>query len=208
MKTIVKRLWIMVLPMLLSLVFCSCDNDDKQLQEKDLIGLWWDAYKYSGVTETGVPFNQVLLAVKADADHTGCIYLAVFDNDYDKPLAIYGGPKDAGFTWHLLEGGKLLLGDPATGESYAMVRTRGDGNSYGEGMTDVANTGMAYTGDNMTLTNDNYSGTLVKADAEKEAEIKKLLEMIFTEVNAGETGIGLGGPSDNKARARRDGSIE
>jgi hypothetical protein len=36
--------------------------------ERELVGVWWDEYEYADVTETGVPFSRVLLAVKADAE--------------------------------------------------------------------------------------------------------------------------------------------
>ena len=164
-------------------VFTACSsNDDNPApidissMEQSLVGLWWDEYEYADVTETGVPFSRVLLAVVANADHTGCIYLGVFDDKSDEPLAIYGGPEDAGFTWRLQADGTLLLGDPATGKTYALARTRGaDGGSYGEGATDVSNTSLTYTGGSVTMTNGSYSGTLAKADAETAANITKTL---------------------------------
>ena len=51
-----------------------------------------------------------------------------------------------------------------------------NGNSYGEGMTDVSTTSMTYTDNSVTVTNDNYSGTLVKADAETAADIEEKLQ--------------------------------
>lgn len=158
----------------------GCSKEDKQspadlnISEQDLIGLWWDEFKYSDVTESGKPFSRVLLAVKADADHTGCIYLGVFDDTSDEPLAVYGGPEEAGFVWRLLPDGRLQLSDPVSGEDYVM--TRGDSN-YGENMTDVSSTNMTYTSNSVAVTNGSYSGTLVKAGAEKETEIRKKLTM-------------------------------
>lgn len=169
----------------LLLATTSCSKDDNTINvaelEKELVGVWWDEFEYADVTETGVPFTRVLLAIVADADHTGCIYLGVFDDTSDEPLAVYGGPDDAGFTWHLLADGTLLLGDPVTGETYTLSRsvTRAltrNGNSYGEGMTDVSTTSMTYTDNSVTVTNDNYSGTLVKADAETAADIEEKLQ--------------------------------
>jgi len=168
-------------------VFTSCINDTSdnpvvpspQEQEQSLIGLWWDEFEYADVTEAGVPFSRVMLAVKANADHTGCIYLGVFDGTSDEPLAVYGGPDDAGFTWQLLADGRIQLGDPATGETYALTRTRGDGDSsYGDGMTDVSTTSVTYTDGSVTVTNDNYSGTLTQADAEEAADIEETLSML------------------------------
>jgi hypothetical protein len=176
---------IAVAALLLGTTACSSEDNpstvDIDALERELVGLWWDEYEYADVTEAGVPFSRVLLAVVADADHTGCIYLGVFDDTSDEPLAVYGGPDDAGFTWHLLADGTLLLGDPVTGETYTLSRsvTRAltrNGNSYGEGMTDVSTTSMTYTDNSVTVTNDNYSGTLVKADAETAADIEEKLQ--------------------------------
>ena len=171
--------------LLLGTTACTSEDNpstvDIDALERELVGLWWDEYEYADVTETGIPFTRVLLAVKADADHTGCIYLGVFNDTSDEPLAIYGGPEEAGFIWHLLADGTILLADPVTGETYALSRsvTRAltrNGNSYGEGMTDVSTTSMTYTDNSVTVTNDNYSGTLVKADAETAADIEEKLQ--------------------------------
>ena len=161
----------------------GCSNEDSpspidiEALEQSLIGVWWDEYQYADVTETGIPFSRVLLAVIANADHTGCIYLGVFNDTSDEPLAIYGGPKDAPFTWHLLADGNIQLGDPVTGETYMLARTRAaGGSSYGDNMTDVSKTSMTYTNGSVTVTNDDYSGTLVKADAETAADIEEKLQ--------------------------------
>ena len=42
-------------------------NDEKAL-EQSLVGLWWDEFEYADVTEAGVPFSRVVLAVKAIQD--------------------------------------------------------------------------------------------------------------------------------------------
>lgn len=96
--------------LLLGMTDCTSNVDnpspvDTTVLEQSLVGLWWDEFEYADVTEAGVPFSRVMLAVKADADHTGCIYLGVFDNTSDEPLAIYGGPENAGFKWRLLADG-------------------------------------------------------------------------------------------------------
>ena len=173
----------------------GCSNEDSpspidiEALEQSLIGVWWDEYQYEDVTEAGVPFSRVLLAVIANADHTGCIYLGVFNDTSDEPLAIYGGPKDAPFTWHLLADGNIQLGDPVTGETYMLARTRAaGGSSYGDNMTDVSKTSMTYTDGSVTVTNDDYSGTLVKADAVQAADIEKTLSKL--------TNTNLGGNDD------------
>lgn len=132
--------------------------------EQSLVGVWWDEFEYEDVTEEGVPFSRVLLAIEANADHTGCIYLGLFNDKSDFPLAVYGGPRDAGFTWRLLNDGSLLLAETSA------VKT-----TYGDDMTDVSGTSATYTGDSVTVTNGNYSGTLNKADDEKQAEIQNTL---------------------------------
>ena len=168
--------------LLLGMTGCTKEDnpsstDIKDL-EKSLVGLWWDEFEYTDVTEAGMPFSRVLLAVKADADHTGCIYLGVFDSTSNDPLAVYGGPEDAGFTWSLQPDGNILLGNPVTGETYELARTRGDGSSFGEGMTDVSSTSLAYTNESVTVTNGSYTGTLAKADAEKSANIEEKLSTL------------------------------
>ncbi len=126
-----------------------------------------------------MPFNRVLLAIKAEADHTGCIYLVVSDSIDNRPLAVYGGPKEASFTWHILDDGSLSLSELITDENDA--QTRG---SYGDNMTDVSNTNMNYTTDgNITVINGSYSSTLAKANAEKEAEIWKTLSTLLSATN-------------------------
>ncbi len=160
---------------LLGLTGCTAvDNPstpDTSILEQSLIGLWWDEFEYADVTETGEPYSRVLLVVEVNADHTGCIYLAAFDDKSDEPLAVYGGPEDAGFNWRLLADGRVQLSDPVTGETYAL--TRGAGGSYGNDMTNVSNTSLAYNNGSVWLSNGSYSGTLAKADANKAADIGK-----------------------------------
>ena len=157
--------------LLLGMTGCSKEPSiNVQELEKSLVGVWWDEYEYKDVTEDGIPFSRVLLAVKADADHTGCIYLGVFDETSDNPLVIYGGPADAGFTWKLLGNGSLELGVPTTSKSITI--TRGDSGSYGDTMTDVSGISMTYTGNALTMNSGTYSGTLTKADAEEQADIE------------------------------------
>ena len=50
-------------------------------------------------------------------------------------------------------------------------------------------------------------GTGAKADAEKEAEIRKKLKELIANVNSGDAGIGYGGPGNGSAHARRLGDI-
>ena len=163
--------------LLLGTTGCSKDDDpapiDVSAAEKEIVGLWWDEFKYADVTEEGVPFTRAMLVVQADEDHTGCIYLGVFDDKSDEPLAIYGGPKDAGFTWKVLSDGKIQLGDPDTGETTEMAPalTRG----YGSNMTNTSNTNMSYNNGTVTVTNGDQSNTLHKADASQTSAIEQKL---------------------------------
>ncbi len=166
--------------LLLGLTGCDKETDIKKL-EQSLVGIWWDAYEYSNVTETGVAFDWVLLAVVADADHSGCIYLGAYDSKSEELVAVYGGPEDAGFKWELTREGNIVLSDPATGESTVLTRAGSDG-SYGDGMTDVNGTNMTYKDGSVKVSNGSYSGTLTKADTGKEGEIKEQFYALFSAI--------------------------
>lgn len=164
--------------LLLGMTSCSDkDNDDNNpvdvsAMEQELIGLWWDEFEYADVTETGEPFTRALLAVEVDDDHTGCLYLGVFNDDSDEPLAVYGGFDDAGFTWQVLPNGNILLGDPESEETYELSsRSRAGGDSYGNDMTNVDNTNMNYNNGSVTVNNGDYSGTLNKANSTQQTDI-------------------------------------
>ena len=100
----------------------------QQGMEESLIGLWYEEFDYEDVTEDGKPFNHALIVVETKGDHTGYIALAVFDDEFNEPLEIYGGPKDASFTWQVTADGHIILTDPNTGETVISARTRGGGN--------------------------------------------------------------------------------
>ena len=195
--------------LLLCMTGCSKDeatpSNTAKFSEQDLVGLWWDEFEYADVTETGKPFTRALLAVKADADHTGCIYLGVFDDSSDEPVAVYGGPEDAGFTWKLLDDGKVQLGDPVTGEAYLL--TRADGGSYGSQATDVASTQLICASDKLTMTNVGYAGTLAKADTAQAAAIEEKLKNFNTNGNGYEV-IGIGEPNAPAGAKRYSGYDE
>ena len=166
--------------LLWGLTGCNKEVDIKEL-EQSLVGVWWDQYEYSDVTETGVAFDKVLLAVVADADHSGCIYLGAYDSKSDALVAVYGGPEDAGFKWELTREGNIVLSDPATGESTVLTRADG-GSSYGDDMTNVSGTNMTYTDGSVTVSNGSYSGTLTKADTGKEGEINEQFSALFSAI--------------------------
>ena len=194
--------------LLLCMTGCSKDeatpSNTAKLSEQDLVGLWWDEFEYADVTETGQPFTRALLAVKVDADHTGCIYLGVFDDSSDEPVAVYGGPEDAGFAWQLLPNGRVQI-NPATGETKAL--TRADGSSYGSQTTDVASTQLTCAPEKLTMTNAGYSGTLVKANAEQAAAIEEKLKNFNTNGNGYEV-IGIGEPNAPAGAKRYSGYDE
>jgi len=196
--------------LLLCMTGCSKDeatpSNTTKLTEQDLVGLWWDEFEYADVTETGKPFTRALLAVKADADHTGCIYLGVFDDNGDEPVAVYGGPEDAGFTWQLLPNGRVQIANPATGETKALTRAD-DGGSYGSQATDVASTQLTCAPEKLTMTNAGYSGTLAKADAEQAATIEEKLKN-FTPNGNGYDVIGTGEPNAPAGAKRYSGYDE
>lgn len=169
------------------------------ISEDDLIGLWWDEFEYADKTEDGKAFTRVLLAVYVGSDHTGWIALGAYDDTSEDAVAIYGGPDEAGFTWRLLPDGRIELGDPETGETYAL--TRGDGGGYGNNMTDVSNTSMSVNNNGMTVNNANYSGTLEKADAATANNVqKKLRTKVKTNVNIESGGAAPSGFSEDDIR--------
>ena len=199
-----KTIFVMMAAAALLLGVTSCAKEDdnaSKIQEEDLVGLWWDEYEYADVTANGVPFSRVLLAVDVAADHTGCIYLGVFNDTEENPLAIYGGPKDAAFTWQLLGDGKVVLSDPDGGSIALAPRRSGTGDSYGNDMTNVNNTNMNYTNNGVTVTNNSYSGTLTKADGNKQSDINDKLRVLIIAVNGGGTGLGYNGYGTDTARA-------
>ena len=152
----------------LLLVMSACkDNADnpaipsQKEMEESLIGLWCESFDYEDVTEDGKPFNRALVVVEAKADHTGYVALAVFDDEFNEPLEIYGGPKDAPFTWQVTAEGQVILTDPSTGTSISTARTRGDG-SHND-FVDIGQIKMKSGTGSIAFSNATYEGTLTKA---------------------------------------------
>ena len=117
-------------------VFTACTSNDDTLSnstlqemERDLIGLWYEEMEYSGeLEETGEAFTSVVLAMQVNEDHTGCLYAGAFNKgDYDNPIVVYGGPEEAGFTWHLTSSGDLIM--TVTDGDELETKTRGAGTS-------------------------------------------------------------------------------
>ena len=146
-----------------------------QEMERSLVGLWYEEFAYEDVTEAGKPFNRALIAVEAKADHTGYVALAVFDDQFNEPLEIYGGPKDAPFTWQVTANGHVILTDPTTGESYSAARMRsglkgkntrggsGEGDGGHSGFVDIGQINMNCGQDSITFSNASHEGTLSRA---------------------------------------------
>ena len=155
-----------VVVFLLGMSACKDSNDtpstpSQQEMEDSLIGLWYESFDYQDVTEDGKPFNRALIVVEAKDDHTGYVALAVFDDVFNEPLEIYGGPKDAPFTWQVSANGQVILTDPNTGTSFSTARTRGDGSL--NGFVDIGQIKMRSGSGSIAFSNGTHNGTLTKA---------------------------------------------
>lgn len=142
----------------------------QQGMEESLIGLWYEEFDYEDVTEEGKPFNHALIAVEAKADHTGYIALAVFDDEFNEPLEIYGGPKDAPFIWQVTAEGRVILTDPNTGTSISSTRTRGDGNH--SNFVNIGQIEMNCKQGSVAFSNASHKGSLNKAGSNKNGLIQ------------------------------------
>ena len=161
--------------LLLGMSACTDKSDipvppSQQEMEKSLIGLWYEEFDYEDVTEDGKSFNHALIAVEAKADHTGYVALAVFDDEFNEPLEIYGGPKDAPFTWQVTAEGQIILTDPNTGTTITSARTRSDGNH--NDFVDIGQIEMNYVPGHVEFSNASYEGSLSKARNDKNGLIQ------------------------------------
>ena len=173
-KKILAVLVIAVL--LLGMIACtdSADNPvspSQQEMEESLVGLWYEEFDYEDVTEDGKPFNRALIAVETKADHTGYVALAVFDDAFNEPLEIYGGPKDSPFTWQVTAEGQVILTDPATGTTFSPTRTRGDRDH--NDFVDIGQIKMKSGSNNIAFSNTSHQGTLTKSGASNNGLIKE-----------------------------------
>ncbi len=165
----ISRFWMLaaILTICGASVFISCtSNDDnpalpsQQEMEASLIGLWYEEFAYEDVTEDGKPFNRALIAVEANADHTGYVALAVFDDAFNEPLEIYGGPTDAPFTWQVTPDGHVILTDPNTGTSISAARTRGGGDH--SDFVDIGQIDLNCGQNSIAFSNGSHSGSLIR----------------------------------------------
>ena len=173
-KKILAVLVIAVLLLGMSACTDSADNPvspSQQEMEESLVGLWYEEFDYEDVTEDGKPFNRALIAVETKADHTGYVALAVFDDTFNEPLEIYGGPKDAPFTWQVTAEGQVILTDLATGTTFSPARTRGDGDH--NDFVDIGQIKMKSGSDRIAFSNASHQGTLTKVGASNNGLIKE-----------------------------------
>ncbi len=156
--------------LLLGIGACKDKNDDtalpsQQEMEESLTGLWYEEFNYEDVTENGKPFNRALIVVETKADHTGYIALAVFDNVFNEPLEIYGGPKDAPFKWQVTDKGHITLTDPDTGTTIMSSRTGSKGNH--SNFVDIGQIEMNCTQGQIAYSSASHKGSLNKVGSDK-----------------------------------------
>jgi len=161
--------------LLLGIGACTDNIDNptissQRVMEESLIGLWYEEFEYEDVTEDGKSFNRALIVVETKADHTGYVALAVFDDEFNEPLEIYGGPKDAPFTWQVTAEGHVILTDPNTGTSIMSTRTRGDGNH--SDFVDIGQIEMNCSQGSIAFSNASYEGSLTKAGSDRNGLIQ------------------------------------
>ena len=154
---------------------CTGNTDNpvipsQQGMEESLIGLWYEEFDYEDVTEDGKPFNHALIVVETKADHTGYVALAVFDDEFNEQLEIYGGPKDAPFIWQVTADGHIILTDPNTGETVISARTRGGGNH--SDFVDIGQIEMNSAQGSIAFSNASHEGSLTKAGSGKDGLIQ------------------------------------
>ena len=161
--------------LLLGMGACTDKSDNpsipsQQGMEESLIGLWYEEFDYEDVTEDGKPFNRALIVVETKADHTGYIALAVFDDEFNEPLEIYGGPKDAPFRWQVTADGHVILTDPDSGATIMSARTRSDGNH--SSFVDIGQIDMNCAPGSIAFSNASHKGTLTRAKSDKNGLIQ------------------------------------
>ena len=154
------------LALMLCVTACSDKNEttsdaEQQELEKSLVGLWYEDFEYEDVTDEGKPFGRATVVVEAKDDHTGYVALAVFDDEFNEPLEIYGGPKDAPFTWQVDADGQVLLTDPSSGTANKASSTRSDA-GLGS-FVDIGEISINCSRGRIVFSNASHSGSLTKA---------------------------------------------
>ena len=161
--------------LLLGMSACTSSTDNHTTPgepdfEKSLVGLWYEEFDYQDVTEKGKPFNRAMIAVEAKADHTGYVALAVFDDEFNEPLEVYGGPKDAPFTWQVTTEGQIVLTDPTTGETVKTAPRR-SGADHGS-FVNIGQINMNYAQGSIAFSNATHEGTLRRAAGNQDGLIQ------------------------------------
>ena len=134
----------------------------QQELEQSVVGVWCEEFDYKDVTEDGKAFNRALIVVEAKADHTGYVALAVFDDEFNEPLKVYGGPKDAPFTWQVTAEGDINLKDARTDTPQTSAPHRRSGENH-TGFVDVGQIKMSCAQGGIAFSNASHNGSLAKA---------------------------------------------
>lgn len=165
--------WMMVTIICLGWGMVACtdktDNSSRPSQqemEKDLIGLWYEDFDYKDVTEKGKPFNRAMITLEVKADHTGYVALSVFDDEFNEPLEIYGGPTDAPFTWQITADGHVILDAPQTDNVLRSAETDSTG-SHND-FVDINQINLDCKQGTVNFSNTSHNGSLSKVEGGKD----------------------------------------
>lgn len=153
------------------MVACTDKTDNvsrpsQQEMEKDLIGLWYEDFDYKDVTEKGKPFNRAKITLEVKADHTGYVALSVFDDEFNEPLEIYGGPTDAPFTWQITADGHVILDAPQTDNVLRSAETDSTG-SHND-FVDINQINLDCKQGTVNFSNTSHNGSLSKVEGGKD----------------------------------------
>ena len=153
------------------MVACTDKTDNvshpsQQEMEKDLIGLWYEDFDYKDVTEKGKPFNRAMITLEVKADHTGYVALSVFDDEFNEPLEIYGGPADAPFTWQITADGHVILDAPPTDNVLRSAETDSTG-SHND-FVDINQINLDCKQGTVNFSNTSHNGSLSKVEGGKD----------------------------------------
>ena len=157
------------------LTACSDNTENTQSpsqkeMEKSIVGLWYEEFDYEDMTEDGKPFNHAMIVVETKADHTGYVALAVFDDEFNEPLKIYGGPNGAPFTWQMTAAGHVVLTDLQTRSTVVSAHTRGEGNQ--NSFVDIGQIDMHCTSGHISYSSTSHNGSLDKAEGNNNSLIQ------------------------------------
>ena len=165
--------WMMVTIICMGWGMVACtdktDNSSRPSQqemEKDLIGLWYEDFDYKDVTEKGKPFNRAMITMEVKADHTGYVALSVFDDEFNEPLEIYGGPTDAPFTWQITADGHVILDAPQTDNVLRSAETDSTG-SHND-FVDINQINLDCKQGTVNFSNTSHNGSLSKVEGGKD----------------------------------------